>query len=209
MTELGDEIRAVLARGNRSRFGASHHRYELRPTMELDLPDELATFAREVGAGGAGPGYGIVPLDKIHRVGELWPVAHMGCGYVAAVHARGDVVLVTPTITAKLADGFLAWYADWLARLGRNAPVDPIVEPGTCALAGALSAYLGIAEERGETVEAALAKLGPGAIAIATEAGNLLFAPGDAVDPCVACATMIANLGVDPGIVAPGVRPLG
>jgi hypothetical protein len=176
--------------------------------MALDLPEEVALFAREVGAGGAGPGYGLVPLDKLARVGDLWPVAHMGCGYVAAVHARGDVVLVTPTITVRLADGFLAWYADWLARLGRNAPVDPIVAPGTCALAGALSAYLGIAEERGDSVETALAQLGPGAIAIAAEAGNLLFQLGDPVDPCVACALLIANLGVDPAIVAPGVRPL-
>lgn len=208
MSELGDEIRAVLARAPRGRFGASQHRYELLPPVEIDAPEELATFAREVGGGGAGPGYGIVPLDRIQRVGELWPVAHLGCGYVAAVHARGDVVLVTPTITAKLADGFLAWYADWLARLGRNAPVDPIVEPGTCALAGALSAYLGMAEERGDADP--LAQLGPGAIAIAAEDGNLLFDPGDPVDPCVACAVLIANLGVSPGIVAPGlpVRPL-
>jgi hypothetical protein len=186
VSELGDEIRNVLARADRSlrRFGAAQHRYELLPTAELSLPDQLATFAREVGAGGAGPGYGLVPLGQITPTRGLWPVAHLGCGYVAAVHERGDVVIVTPSVTGKLADGFLAWYAGWLERLGSGAPTLPEVAPGTCALAGALSAYLGMAEDRAghplddAELRDALEALPPGAIAIAAEEGNLLFPPG-------------------------------
>jgi hypothetical protein len=56
----------------------------------------------------------------------------------------------------------------------------------------------------------ALGELGPGAIAIAAEDGNLLFDPGDPVDPCVACAVLVENLGAQglrPDVVAPGVPP--
>jgi hypothetical protein len=222
---LADEIRSVLSSADRGlrRFGAASHRYALLPTATLPLPAELATFAAEVGAGGAGPGYGILPLDRIARTGELWPVAHLGCGYVAAVHERGEVVMIAPTVTARIASGFLAWYADWIERLGRGAPVDPVVAPGTCALANALSAYLAMAEARlggplaDDQLRETLDALGPGAIAIAAEDGNLLFDPGDPVDPCVACAVLVANLagqGLRPDVVAKGlpprvVRPLG
>ena len=218
MSELGDEIRAVLARSDRGfrRFGAAAHRYELLPVAALALPEELRTFAAEVGAGGAGPGYGIVPLARVVRTGELWPIAHLGCGYVAAVHERGEVVMIAPTVTARIATGVLAWYADWISRLGRGAPIDPVVAPGTCALANALSAYLAMAEARGggplsdEQLRDALRGLGPGAIVIAAEPGNLLFDAGDPVDPCVACAVLVANLveqGLRPDVVAPGLPP--
>jgi hypothetical protein len=218
VSELGDEIRTVLSRSDRGlrRFGAAAHRYELLPVAALALPEELRTFAAEVGAGGAGPGYGIVPLDRIAPVDGLWPVAHLGCGYVAAVHERGEVVMIAPTATARLATGFLAWYAAWIERLGRGAPIDPVVAPGTCALASALSAYLAMAEERlggplsDDQLRDTLGGLGPGAIAIAAEAGNLLFDAGDPVDPCVACAVLVGNLvdqGLRSDVVAPGLPP--
>lgn len=218
MSELADEVRAVLGKADRGlrRFGARAHRYELRPVATLALPAELATFAAEVGAGGAGPGYGVLPLERIRPLHGLWPIAHLGCGYVAAVHEGGEVVMVAPTLTTRIASGFLAWYADWLARLGRGAALEPLVEPGTCALAGALSGYLGMAEERrgGPLSDAqlreVLGELGPGAIAIAAEDGNLMFDPGDPVDPCVACAVLVANLemaGLRSDVVAPGVLP--
>lgn len=217
MSELAAQIRDVLARGDRglARFGARVHRYELLAPAALSLPVELQTFAAEVGAGGAGPGYGIVPLARIAPTGGLWPVAHLGCGYVAAVHERGEVVMIAPTVTARIASGFLAWYADWIERLGRGAPIDPVVAPGTCALASALSAYLAMTEERlgglsDHQLREALGALGPGAIAIAAEDGNLLFDPGDPVDPCVACAVLVENLvaqGLRRDVVAPGLAP--
>src|SRR4051794_37853765 len=58
------------------RFGAAQHRYALRPPLAepalaaieaalgAPLPDDLREFAAEASAGGAGPGYGIVALDR-------------------------------------------------------------------------------------------------------------------------------------------------
>ena len=52
-----------------------------------------------------------------------------------------------------------------------------------------------------------LARLPPGAIEISAEAAEPLFADGDRVDPCVACAVLMANLGLPGTTVAPGHAP--
>src|SRR5689334_18732546 len=97
----------MLAAADRAlhRFGASHHRYQLDPvapsTARLDLlPEDLRTFATTVGAGGAGPGYGLIALERaiefvhaappgVTRWTRALPVAHLGCGYTASVPLDG------------------------------------------------------------------------------------------------------------------------
>lgn len=111
------------------RFGADHHRYALAPPLSAEalarleaqasLPEDYRRFVAGIGAGGAGPFYGLLPPDndaqrallagsfpyteawmpahegdapEIHGVLAL---AHMGCGYVALLvvdgPARGEV----------------------------------------------------------------------------------------------------------------------
>ena len=91
---------------------------------------------------------------------------------------------------------------------------------GSCALASALSGYLGVCEQQlglaagtlaGPALREALGDLGPGAIEIAAEAGATLFTPGDRVEPCIACARLIDTLaaeGLRRDVVAPGALPL-
>ena len=57
-------------------FGASGHKYKLRPTLskselqefeqtyQVKLPEDYRFFLKEIGNGGAGPGYGLYPLSK-------------------------------------------------------------------------------------------------------------------------------------------------
>ncbi|HEX3482215.1 MAG TPA: hypothetical protein VHT91_44675, partial [Kofleriaceae bacterium] len=106
-----DAVRALAAADpGLRRFGASVHRYELAPPLDaaavaalehrLDaaLPDDLRALVSELGAGGAGPGYGIVRVDRTVELagpsalvaapaGVPWtrglPLAHLGCGYLA------------------------------------------------------------------------------------------------------------------------------
>lgn len=230
------------------RFGASHHRYALAAPLtaaELAalegrlgaaLPDDVRGFAAEVGAGGAGPGYGIVPLDRAAAYvvaappDAPWrrglPVAHLGCGYAAVAvldgGARGEVWIDARAIgaTGPIAPSFTAFYLDWIDRLAHARWPEPHVPPGACALAAALSGYLAHCEaERGlaadtlagEALRDALSRLGPGAIEVAAESSVAWFAEGDRVDPCIACARLLDNLaaeGLRRDVVAPGVPPL-
>ena len=229
------------------RFGATQHRYVLRPALtddavaaieaalEVTLPDELAAFVRAIGAGGAGPGYGLVPVDRAAAyvvsapAGAPWqrglPLAHLGCGYAALValdgDARGEVWIDARAIgvLAPIAAGFTAYYCDWIDRLAHGRWPEPIVPPGRCALAGALSGYLAHAEAArglaegtlaGPALREALGELGPGAIELAAESSVAWFAEADRVDPCLACARLLDNLAADglgAGVVAPGVPP--
>ncbi|MEO7733840.1 MAG: hypothetical protein ABIY55_22945 [Kofleriaceae bacterium] len=228
------------------RFGAARHHYALAPALGDDaiaaleaqlgvaLPDELAGFARAVGAGGAGPGYGLVSIDRaaayvIAGRGTPWrrglPIAHLGCGYAAIVAldgaARGEVWIDARAIgvLAPLAPGFLAYYLDWIDRLAHGRWPAPAVPPGRCALAAALSGYLAHAEAArglaagtlaGPALREALAQLGPGAIEIAAESSVAWFDEADRVDPCIACARLLDNLAADGlgrDILAPGVPP--
>jgi len=198
VSELANTVRealATLAAGDRSfkRFGAAHHRYELAPPLDADaltaletalastLPDEVLLFAADVGSGGAGPGYGWIPVVRAaqyvirapSKIGAtawdstLWtralPIAHLGCGYVAIVpldgRARGEVWIDARAIElcAPIHQTFSACYLAWLDRLARGTLPDGYVVAGACAFASALSGYLGVMERRLGLPEAALA----------------------------------------------------
>ena len=145
MSELWATAREAVAAlaasdpGHR-RFGAAQHRYALRPPLAepalaaieaalgAPLPDDLRGFAAEASAGGAGPGYGIVALDRAAAYAVAapadapWtrglPVAHLGCGYAAVValdgSARGEVWIDARAIgvLAPTHASFTALYLD-------------------------------------------------------------------------------------------------
>jgi hypothetical protein len=118
-------------------------------------------------------------------------------------------------VVEKIAPSFTAYYLGWLDRLARNQLPDACVPAGRCALANALGGYLGVCEQRlglapgtiaGDALRDALAALGAGAIAIAADR-SALFADGEPVDPCLACARLVDNLGLGAEVVTPGIRP--
>lgn len=285
---------AVLALGasdpKRLRFGAAAHQYELRPPLsdlriaELEaaagvrLPDDYRDFLLEVGDGGAGPSYGLVPFDQPEqrammegvfaphgieplevparaasepgaevaaevpttaassssksgpRAPLLLPwhgvvlLSHLGCGYLAYLVLEGphrgqvwlDLGSNGPPVC--IAPHFIAFYTDWLSAAQRNEWPPTHVQPGSCALALALSGYLGhierqLGREAGALSDAelrgALASLGPGAIQIAAETKSLpsLAAASSIVDPCLVCERMLlelAALGLQRAAIAPG-----
>jgi hypothetical protein len=167
------------------RFGAARHRYALRPPLspaEIDalehqlgaaLPDDLRAFAAVVGAGGAGPGYGVVAIDAAAgyavaapagagrtRSAAPWtralPLIHLGCGYAAITPldgtARGEIWIDARAIglLRPIHPSFTSLYLDWIDRLAHARWPEPHVPPGACALASALSGYLAHCEkERG------------------------------------------------------------
>jgi hypothetical protein len=240
---------AALAAADPSlrRFGAARHRYELAPPLAAatlaeverrlgaELPDDVRDFAADFAGGGAGPYYGLVPIDRAAGyavtgpAGAPWtrglPLAHLGCGYAALVAldgaARGEVWIDARAIgvLAPIHASFTAFYLDWIDRLAHARWPEPHVPPGACALAAALSGYLAHCEvERGvapgalagEALRDALSRLGPGAIEVAAESSVAWFDAGDRVDPCIACARLLDNLAADGlrrDVVAPGLPP--
>ncbi|TMQ02712.1 MAG: hypothetical protein E6J91_50475 [Deltaproteobacteria bacterium] len=268
-TTAREAVRALAAADpGLRRFGAAHHRYELLPPLSAAalasvehrlgaaLPDDLRDLATGLAAGGAGPGYGLVPIDLSVGLtagltaglaagltagltaglggavaappGVPWtrglPLAHLGCGYTAVAAldgaARGEIWIdaravgvvrpIQPTATAL--------YLDWIDRLAHARWPELPIPPGACALAAALSGYLARCEAEhgvaagalsGPALRDALSRLGPGAIEIAA-ASSPWFDDGDRVDPCIACARLIADLagdGLRGDVVAPGAPP--
>jgi hypothetical protein len=252
VNELFETLReavAALAAGDpgHRRFGAAHHRYALAPPLAAGdlaaieaglgaaLPGDLRGFAVELTAGGAGPGYGLVPIDRAAACaidgppGLPWrrglPLAHLGCGYAAIAvldgDARGEVWIDARAIgiVRPIHGSFTAFYLDWIDRLAHARWPDAHVPPGRCALAGALSSYLARCEAQagdapgtlaGEALRAALGQLGPAAIAVAAESSVAWFDETDRVDPCIACARLVDQLAAD-GLardaIAPGAVP--
>ena len=216
MSELAATLReavAALAASDRTykRFGAATHRYELAPPRDdvdprwpSDLRELVTTFA----SGGAGPYHGFT-LGEPYTLRDMVvvPVGHVGCGYAAAVELATGAVWIDARaigVVAPMHPSFTAYYLDWIDRLAHNALPRTFVPPGACALAAALGGYLGVHEQRlglapgtisGDELAAALAQLGPGAIAIAAQQSPL-FPDGTAVPPCLACAQLLANLGL-------------
>ena len=143
----------------------------------------------------------MLPLDGPAR-GQIW------------IDAR-SVGLVAP-----IRSSFTAYYLDWIDRLASARWLDGFVPVGRCALATALSGFLGIHERRlgipegtiaGVELTSALGQLGPGSIAIAAESARSLFEAGDPVDPCVVCARLVDNLtaqGLGRDVLRPGAVPI-
>ena len=220
MSELAATVReaiAALAASDRAlkRFGAATHRYELHPPRDhIDAPDDLREFVTTIASGGAGPYYGVAIGEPYELRGvRFLPIGHMGCGYAAVVELASGAVWIDARavdVVAPMHPSFLAYYFDWIDRLANNVLPAAFVPPGACALAAALGGYLGVHEQRlglepgtisGDALRDALAMLGPGAIAIAANQSPL-FPDDTRVEPCIACATLLANLGLDISIVA-------
>ena len=177
----------------RLRFGASGHRYHLRAplsearlealevTCGVRLPDDYRDFLLEVGDGGAGPYYGLVPFDqqaqqdlaagpfitpKANAPARPWQgavlLSHLGCGYLAYLvvegEHRGEVWLDLGTAgpASCIAPHFIAFYIGWLTSLQRAEWPAIHVRPGSCSLALALSGYLGHVERNLGKTEGAL-----------------------------------------------------
>ena len=212
------EAIAALAASDRSlkRFGARVHRYVLQPPAapRVQLPDDLRELHATFASGGAGPYYGW-QIGTSYRLGDhdALPIGHMGCGY-AAVIVDGAVWIDASAIgvVKPIHPSFTVYYLDWIDRLANGVLPDAFVPPGACALANALGGFLGVHEQRlglapgtisGEALADALAQLGPAAIEIAAQRSPL-YADGARVDPCIACAKLLANLGVSDDVVARG-----
>jgi hypothetical protein len=223
------------------RFGAAQHRYELRPPLsearllEIEaasgcrLPPDYRDFLLELGDGGAGPYYGLVPLDQPAQLAQLpgafqppgrdaapapWRgvalLSHLGCGYLAHLVVddgphRGEVWLDLGSVApaTRIAPHFLAFYTGWLQALQHHAWPLAHVEPGSCALAQALSGYLGHVEARlgkppgsldAAELSGALAALGRGAIQIVAETRSFAALGEPLVEPCLACEQLLLEL---------------
>jgi hypothetical protein len=164
------------------RFGARHHQYRPgRPISEsrlaaieveanVRLPDDYRAHLLALGDGGAGPYYGLLPLDHPNQRALLagtFPfsagaaaapdadpfqgvvgVGHLGCGYVALLvvtgPARGQVWLDARGGGAgviPIYPSFSIYVADWITRRAHAQWLAAHVPPGVCALPAALSSY--------------------------------------------------------------------
>jgi hypothetical protein len=253
VSELFVRLREILAALTASdptfkRFGAAQHHYELMPPVTeielshiderlgLPLPEDYLDYISRLSAGGVGPYYGLIAVQRAAAYPVAAPagvtawkralaVTHLGCGYAAVMpldgQAAGQIWIDARALqlVAPIRPSFTAFLLDWVDKLAHAEWLDPFVPPGRCAIMTALSGYLGICEQRlglapgsldGPALRDALADLGPGAIEVTAEE-TALFRTGDRVDPCVACARALQGLedqGLRHDVLARGVPPL-
>jgi hypothetical protein len=149
---------AEIAASDRAlrRFGASRHRYEMEPAMRLDadVPEDYRRFVETIGAGGAGPYYGLVSASRavaqviVGPWGRGIPIGHLGCGYAAILSLAGPVWIAARAIgvVREIRPSFTAYYVTWLAQLAAHELPESFVPAGVCPLPTALGGYLGICE---------------------------------------------------------------
>ena len=172
---------------------------------------------------------GPCPLPATPAVVQIDPwrgvlaISDLGCNQTALLvvdgPARGQVWADARSLDAgvvPMAASFTDFLGGGLAAMARGELPPAFAPAGACVIPRLLSALLAREEERlgrapgslaGAELRAALAQLGPGAIAIAST-GSPIHAPGDPIAPCVQCAVLIDNLttsGLDPDVL---VRPL-
>jgi hypothetical protein len=182
------ELIDALAGGDRQlrRFGAAAHRWQRRPVLDADrvaaiesahgirLPEDYRGYLTTVGDGGAGPYYGVLPLDHPAQLGSLrgpcpvvaadprvdpWrgvlALADLGCDQAALLvvdgPARGTVWADARAVGAGVVP-LAASFADFItagltATAGGELPL-ALASPTSCAIPRLLSALLAREEER-------------------------------------------------------------
>jgi hypothetical protein len=112
-------------------FGADHHRHLLLPRLTSEqiasveerlgiaLPLELRSFYQEMGDGGAGPHYGIVPAAQLKLVeGRYLFVSDQGCGHGTYLTADRGLIAFHDDDDDEgyfsTGMSFTAYYNDWL-----------------------------------------------------------------------------------------------
>ncbi len=80
--DFAEEVKSLAAKARERdpgfhRFGALSHKYQFNPTIGIELihefetergltlPDAYVLYLTEIGNGGAGPNYGLFPLEKV------------------------------------------------------------------------------------------------------------------------------------------------
>ena len=186
--------------------------------LPLDHPRQLALLRGPCPLPAVAP-ESPLPLDPWRGVVAL---AHIGCGAIVLLvvdgPARGTVWIDARTLgigVAPLADSFAAYLLDWTTRAARGEVARPILPAGACALPQALAGFLAMRAEAagvetltGELLRDALDELPAGAIALAATGDDPIAARGTPLDACLTCALLVASMadaGLRPDVVAPGV----
>lgn len=138
MTWLAD-VETKLARlaqldDNYKVFGAKRHRYQRRTPCPVDtverfesdhevtLPEALKHFYTGLSDGGPGPGYGLLPFERLTEMfaGDAVALNDLGCGLYNELRLRGpDAGSVwkqdaNDDDSALVANSFADWYRAWL-----------------------------------------------------------------------------------------------
>ncbi|MGX1928006.1 SMI1/KNR4 family protein [Flagellimonas sp. 2504JD4-2] len=136
-------------------FGSDHHNYQINPTLKeseigdfeakegVKLPQGYRTYLQNIANGGAGPNYGIYPLQEARNgagwlpaitelnnrtreeeehPGELL-ISHNGCGLFTWLKVTGPAsgeIWIDGRVNGQtpycIGNDFLAWYESWLDR---------------------------------------------------------------------------------------------
>jgi hypothetical protein len=208
-----DDFAAYVTRVAGGGVGPYYGLLRVDRTRPLAAPAGVTAWTRALPIAHLGCGYAaLIPLDGTAR-GEVWIERSGSAGPFSNAERCGDGI--DARVVAPIYPSFTAYYLDWIDRRAHNRWPEGFVPAGRCPLAAALSGYFAVHEQRlglaagalaGADLTAALADLGPGAIAVAGE--GPLFGPDDPVDICVTCARLLATLGLRSDVVRIGVAPL-